>query len=260
MKVCGKTVTGVNSWEGGDSLRDLSAGLGFINEQMSVLDPPTELAEWHHAQIAFAGIFKETVDDFLEGPGDQTEDDFVISLFFTVGPHFEPVEKAIAGMGPDLRARMVEAGCIDEETTYSISAQPEIQRQEIPVGGSASGALSESEGIANLQVRAEMGQKYLIEVTWEGLERIRLLVKDPPDPVVSFIDQANSSARERERWHSILLLAQGWTAAATAEMLDRDPHAIGRWTAAFDEGGPRALIFEQTGGSPPRLSRRNRRS
>ena len=191
--VCGETVTEVNSWEEGDSLRDLSAGLGFINEQLSALEPPAEVAEWHHAQIAFAGVFKETVDDYLEDPGDQTEDDFVISLFFTVGPHFEPVEKAIAAMDPDLRARMVEAGCIDEETTDSISAQPEIQREEIPVGGSASGTLSESEGIAYLQFQAEIGQKYLIEVTWESPARIRLLVKDPPDPVVSFIDQSNSS-------------------------------------------------------------------
>ena len=35
--------------------------------------------------------------------------------------------------------------------------------------------------------------------------------------------------RERERWYAILLLAQGWTAAATAEALGRDPHTIGRW-------------------------------
>ena len=66
--------------------------------------------------------------------------------------------------------------------------------------------------------------------------------------------------RERERWYAMLLLAQGLTAAATAEALDRDPHTIGRWAAAFGEGGPRALIFEQTGGSPPPLTRRNRRS
>ena len=36
--------------------------------------------------------------------------------------------------------------------------------------------------------------------------------------------------RERERWYAILLLAQGLTAAATAEALERDPHTIGRWT------------------------------
>ncbi len=29
-----------------------------------------------------------------------------------------------------------------------------------------------------------------------------------------------------------------------------NPHTIGRWAAAFSEGGPAALIFEQTGGSP----------
>ena len=67
--------------------------------------------------------------------------------------------------------------------------------------------------------------------------------------------------RERERWYAILLLAQGLTAAATAEALERGPHTIGRWAAAFGEGRPAALIFEQTGGSPPPpLVRRNRRS
>ena len=64
--------------------------------------------------------------------------------------------------------------------------------------------------------------------------------------------------RERERWHALWLLAQGWTASAVAEALERDPHTIGRWAAAFSEGGPAALIFEQSGGSPPPLVRRNR--
>ena len=59
------------------------------------------------------------------------------------------------------------------------------------------------------------------------------------------------SPTPRERWYAMLLLAQGWTASATAEALERDPHTIGRWAAAFGEGGPAALIFEQSGGSPP---------
>ena len=66
--------------------------------------------------------------------------------------------------------------------------------------------------------------------------------------------------RERERWYALWLLAQGWTATATAEALERDPHTIGRWASVFGEGGPAALIFEQTGGSPPSLTRRSRRS
>ena len=57
--------------------------------------------------------------------------------------------------------------------------------------------------------------------------------------------------RERERWHALWLLAQGWSANKVAEVLERDPHTIGSWLAAFDRDGPPALAFEQTGGSPP---------
>ena len=60
--------------------------------------------------------------------------------------------------------------------------------------------------------------------------------------------------RERERW-----LAQGWTASATAEALERNPHTIVRWASAFGEGGPGALMFEQSGGSPPPWARGSRR-
>lgn len=35
-----------------------------------------------------------------------------------------------------------------------------------------------------------------------------------------------------------------------AEALGRDAHTISRWAVAFAEGGPSALVFEQTGGSP----------
>ena len=66
--------------------------------------------------------------------------------------------------------------------------------------------------------------------------------------------------RERERWYALWLLTQGWTAQATAEALERDSHTIGRWLAAFGEVGPAALIFEQSGGSPPPSKRGSRRN
>ena len=68
--------------------------------------------------------------------------------------------------------------------------------------------------------------------------------------------------RERERWNAVWLLAQGWTASASAsaQALGRDAHTIGRWATAFSEGGPAALIFEQSGGCPPPPARGNRRS
>ena len=87
-----------------------------------------------------------------------------------------------------------------------------------------------------------------------SLEQWELGVKDVQRRIIRA-----PTPRERERWQALWLLAQGWTAAATAEMLDRDLHTTGRWATACGEGGPRALIFEQTGG-PPRLSRRSRRN
>ncbi len=64
--------------------------------------------------------------------------------------------------------------------------------------------------------------------------------------------------RERERWHALWLLAQGWSANKVGELLERDPHTIGAWLAAFRQDGPPALTFEQTGGSPPPWSRMRR--
>jgi transposase len=67
-----------------------------------------------------------------------------------------------------------------------------------------------------------------------------------------------ASPRERERWHAVWLLAQGWPASRVAESLERDPHTIGEWLRALAEGGGAALIFEQTGGAPPPSTLRNR--
>jgi len=66
--------------------------------------------------------------------------------------------------------------------------------------------------------------------------------------------------RERERWHAVWLLAQGWSAAQVAEALERDAHTIGAWAEEFREKGPAGLAFESSGGTPPPSTRRNRRN
>ena len=57
--------------------------------------------------------------------------------------------------------------------------------------------------------------------------------------------------RERERWHALWLVAQGWSATRVAVALGRDPHTVGGWLASFQRDGPGALAFAHTGGSPP---------
>ena len=57
--------------------------------------------------------------------------------------------------------------------------------------------------------------------------------------------------RERERWHALWLALQGWPTVQVATALERDPHTVGGWLAAFRQDGPAALAFVHTGGSPP---------
>jgi transposase len=67
-----------------------------------------------------------------------------------------------------------------------------------------------------------------------------------------------ATARERERWHAVWLVARGWSAARVAEALERDAHTVGEWLAVFRERGPSGLAFEQSGGCPPPSTRGNR--
>jgi transposase len=66
--------------------------------------------------------------------------------------------------------------------------------------------------------------------------------------------------RERERWHAVWLLVRGWSEAEVAEALECDVRTITDWRADFERQGPAGMSFEQSGGSPPPLLRRNKRN
>ncbi|MCY4416985.1 MAG: hypothetical protein OXE87_11855 [Chloroflexi bacterium] len=110
-KMCGDTSS--RPWEAGESLKELSDGLGFLSEAMSGIRPPREVSAWHDARISLAVAMKETIDEYLDNPAGRTEDDFLVSMFTTLLPEFEPVQQAIDGMDPDTRTRMAEGGCLD---------------------------------------------------------------------------------------------------------------------------------------------------
>ncbi len=66
------------------------------------------------------------------------------------------------------------------------------------------------------------------------------------------------TVRERERWHAVWLLAQGWSAAEVGKALERDAHTIGEWAKQLRLQGTPALAFEQSGGAPPPSTRPTR--
>jgi transposase len=66
--------------------------------------------------------------------------------------------------------------------------------------------------------------------------------------------------RERERWHAVWLLSRGWSTEQVAEALERDVRTIAEWVTNFGQHGPAGMTFEQTGGSPPPSTRRDKRN
>ena len=99
---------------------------------------------------------------------------------------------------------------------------------------------------------------------WQGVCSTAGVVNDRPQelteafarwkldlPVVRRQVYRAPTPRERERWHALWLLAQGWSATDVAVALERDPHTIGEWQARFCREGPASMSFEQSGGSPP---------
>ena len=80
------------------------------------------------------------------------------------------------------------------------------------------------------------------------LEQVRQRLYDAPH------------ARERERWHALWLLGQGWTQTQIARALDREAHTIGVWLEAFRQQGPAGLAFVASGGPPPPSTRPSKQS
>ena len=67
------------------------------------------------------------------------------------------------------------------------------------------------------------------------------------------------TAREREHWHAMWLLARGWSAAQVAEALERDAHTIGDWLEASGKRDRLGWRSSRAVVPPPPSTRRNRR-
>lgn len=171
-------------WETGESIRDISTGLGQLIAAFESLAPPPEVSDWHDSMLAFQRAFKGELDGYLEDPQGQSEDEFLLSSFLTLGVQYQPVERAIAAMDPELRSRMIAAGCIDEETTGTLvpdGAGDQAEDQdvdEIAVGGSVSGTLSDPEQTDTYAFKALADESYLIEMSWDSLPSIEFEISD----------------------------------------------------------------------------------
>ena len=113
--------------------------------------------------LVYQRAVKEALDD-APGPGEgESQDEYIISVVFPVALQHQPdVTEAIKGMNPDLIARMIEAGCIDEDTLSIHLTPEEMKALGVSPGGTAGGkVITEFASIS-------AGQKYTCGVGTDG--------------------------------------------------------------------------------------------
>ena len=95
---------------------EMSAALGDFIEQLEAVNPPPTVADWHNAALDFQRDLKKVFDDYDGSKDDVIEDDVLFGEVFSLAFEYESRQSdAIGSMSPEARARLAEAGCIDEE-------------------------------------------------------------------------------------------------------------------------------------------------
>ena len=159
------TCTGATSGPTEDdfTLEQFSAAWEEVTEQLEAVNPPEEIADWHAAVLVYQRAVMEVLDDAPRRGEGVSEDEYIISVLIPVALQHQPdVTEAIKGMNPDLIARMIEAGCIDEDTLSIHLTPEEMKALGVSPGGTAGGkVITEFASIS-------AGQKYTCGVGTDG--------------------------------------------------------------------------------------------
>ena len=122
------------------TLAGFATVMGEFTEQLEAVEPPEEVTDWHDAVLVYQRAVKEALDD-APGPGEgESEDLYILGVLFPVGLQHQPaISEAIEGMDRDLVARMLEAGCIDEDILSMSLTEEEMKELGVGNGGTAGG-------------------------------------------------------------------------------------------------------------------------
>ena len=94
--------------------KEFAAALGEFTERLEAVEPPEEVTDWHNAVLVYQRALKMELDD---GPGEgESEEEYLLSTVLTLVIEHQPeISASIMAMNGEILARMIEAGCIDEE-------------------------------------------------------------------------------------------------------------------------------------------------
>ena len=152
---------------------ELSASFDDSIARLESVEPPAELADWHAVILTYQRAVKEAFDDASALGDAASQDEYILTTLFPIALQYQPsIDAAISGMDPDLVTRMMDAGCIDEESlqgSASFEGAQQIDTTSLSVGDSLDVAVGTPDVTNRYSFQAEQGQRYLIEVASDDL-------------------------------------------------------------------------------------------
>ena len=154
--------------------REHSADLELFIAALEAINPPPEVAEYHNGTVAYIRALKAAVDDYGGSKGDVITSEGIAALVFSRAGlgNFQATGEAISGMTPEVRERLVAAGCIDENFAGG------RDETELVVGERVEAALDNPGEWDKYFFQAEQGELYLIEVASGTLPELSVLLPD----------------------------------------------------------------------------------
>ena len=160
-------------------------------ELLESVKPPPEVEDWHNAVLVFQMAVARTFEDYLEDPKGQSQDEFLLTTVFSLATEYQPpIDRALSDMDSDVRARLLEAGCIEEESFEAHSeqetqpglgvSQEKVGREELPFGIALERSLDEPDERDSYEISVEAGETFFIEVSWQDLPAVKLSIFQRP--------------------------------------------------------------------------------
>ena len=99
--------------EDGSTYREWSAGFDATIKILEGNDPPEEIADWHESVLANQRATKAALDGYPGSPDDVVgeNEEFLFGMFEELAEYGFATDEAWMNMSPDVRDRLVAAGC-----------------------------------------------------------------------------------------------------------------------------------------------------
>ena len=166
LKICSEySFDGAVAEEEDFTYRDMSELFGTFVELFESVEPPSEVAAWHRTVLAYQRAVKQAVDDHSAPKDAEVSDEFMLDVIIPLAlDHQAKINAAAGNMAPDVRDRLIAAGCIEEDQA-AVGGSAQTAATALTLGERVEAELGKTDESVRFSFQAEQGERYLIEVS-----------------------------------------------------------------------------------------------